>query len=75
MSKNDRNYTKLDAEKFVKQLGCWTFVNPTDAVKRRDKNEYLALLEKLIAVNKTRHDMIGSWEIQAAYQILTTLKP
>jgi hypothetical protein len=68
--KNNRTYTKLDAQRYVAFLGCWTFANPIDAANRRDLRDYLHLLTMLIEVNKTRHDHIGRWETEAAKRIL-----
>jgi hypothetical protein len=65
-----KSYGKLEAQRYVRYLGCWTFVNPTDAAKRRDPEEYKALLRQLIEVNKTRHDQIGMFETQYAKQAL-----
>jgi len=72
MSGNNE-YGKFQHERYVHLLGCWTFVNPTDAVKRRDPNDYKELLLKLITANKTRYDRGGQWEIQAAIKALEAL--
>lgn len=68
-----RNYTQFHAQRYVRFLGCWSFVNPTDAAKRRDPNEYRELLLKLIEANKTRDDKIGTWETLAAFEELDNL--
>jgi len=70
---SEHNYTKLDAVRYIKYLGCWTFVNEVDAVKRRDPAEYAQLLRQLIEVNKTRRDSVGRWERAAAKEVLKKL--
>lgn len=80
------NYNQLEVNRFIKHLGCWTFVNPTDAIKRRDPNDYRDYLEKLIEANTNpqvyankkapaRMDEVGKMETAAARQALRGLKP
>jgi len=71
----NRSYDKPHAERFVKYLGCHTFMNPVDAIKRRDPAEYRQLLQKLIEVNRTRLDSVGRAETAAAERALKPRKP
>lgn len=66
-------YGRSDCDRFVRYLGCWSFVNPVNAVHRRDPAEYVGLLKQLIAVNKTRQDNFGRWETLAALSELRRL--
>jgi hypothetical protein len=68
-----KHYGRFEVQRYVKFLGCWSFVNPTDAVKRRDPQEYRSLLQRLIEVNRTRWDNIGFWEVQAAERELKAM--
>jgi len=68
-----RGYTQLHAQRYIQFLGCWTFANPTDAVKRRDKHEYIQLLLKVVESNMTRADKAGAWETIAALEALDNL--
>ena len=72
MSSNNE-YGKFQHEQFIELLGCWTFVNPRDAIKRRDPKDYQEWLLKLIEVNKTREDRAGYWETKAAIKALKNL--
>ena len=67
------DYTQFHAAKYVRYLGCWTFVNPTDAAKRRDPEEYRQLLNKVIEANSSRTDSAGQWETDAALEALGEL--
>lgn len=72
-SNGDRRFTKKDAEDYVRKYGCWQFANPTDAIKRRDPQDYRELLIKLIETLKSRKDSVGVWETAAAKKELKTL--
>jgi hypothetical protein len=71
---NHSSYGPTQAERFVRLLGCWSFVNPTDAAKRRDPAEYKSLLRKLIEVNNSRLDNVGFAETAAAKRELVALE-
>jgi hypothetical protein len=67
------NYGRTEIARYVKFLGCWTFVNPADASKRRDPKEYQQMLRELINVNRTRQDAVGRMETDAAIEALRRL--
>lgn len=48
------SYTRDDAAKYVKYLGCWRLPNQETALERRSDYDYLRLLHKLVEVNKDR---------------------
>jgi hypothetical protein len=67
------NYGRTEINRYIKYLGCWTFVNPVDASKRRDPREYQQILRKLIEVNRTRLDTVGRMETDAALEAIRRL--
>lgn len=74
-SYGERGYTRFDAVRYVKYLGCWTFVDIKTAIVRRDPNDYRELLLKLIEANKSRNDDAGKWETTEARKQLKALRP
>ena len=77
-----RVYNRNEAFLYVSKLGCWSYANPTDAIKRRDVKEYKKMLRNLIITNRDRvlQEQLslkpgpGTWETEAAIEILIALK-
>ena len=73
MSIDNTYYSKHNAQRFIRLLGCWRSSDPEQASFNRDPREYQTLLQKHFDTNMDRLDRVGQWERDACVAELKLL--